>query len=195
MKQRCGNPRATGFQNYGGKGIYVCERWLGRKTGFANFLADMGPKPSPAHTLERQDSNGPYSPENCRWATRAEQLLNTSRTHHIIDDDGVSHTTTELAERYGIRPELIGLRHRQGKPFAEIISTHHLAPGYVRFADAVATAAVKNRARTHCKNGHELTPENVSRRQDEPGTRICRLCNAAAQRRYRERKALSEPHQ
>lgn len=72
MVQRCTNPRLLRFKDYGGRGITVCDRW--RTVG--NFLADMGPRPSPDHSLDRIDNNGNYEPGNCRWSTRSEQTLN-----------------------------------------------------------------------------------------------------------------------
>ena len=74
MKQRCLNEKSTGYESYGGRGITICERWLG-ENGFVNFLLDMGPRP-PDTSLDRINVEGGYSPDNCRWADSATQHAN-----------------------------------------------------------------------------------------------------------------------
>jgi len=82
IKTRCFNANEKTWPYYGGRGITVCDRWLG-ENGFSNFLADMGSRPSPAHSIERKDVNGNYEPDNCMWATRKEQVLNKRNTLKI----------------------------------------------------------------------------------------------------------------
>lgn len=110
MIRRCTRPVYASFHRYGGRGIKVCDRWLGEE-GFANFLADMGKRPSQGHSLDRRDNDGNYTPENCRWATSAEQARNQERRKVGIEraeiirrlsSRGVSRAV--IAEAFGITP-------------------------------------------------------------------------------------------
>jgi hypothetical protein len=73
MKRRCLNVNLRFYENYGGRGISICERWL---NSFENFLEDMGTRPTPTHSLDRIDNEGNYEPTNCRWSTKKEQANN-----------------------------------------------------------------------------------------------------------------------
>lgn len=107
MKRRCTNPNYHNYKNYGGRGITICERWL---NSFENFLADMGNKPTPSHSLDRYpNNNGDYEPENCRWATPKEQSNNT-KSNRIINHGGKSLTLTNWATE--LKLSISNLRYR-----------------------------------------------------------------------------------
>ena len=72
MKERCRNPNKAAYKYYGARGIIFCERW----ESFENFLADMGPRPSPQHVLDRIEVNGNYEPTNCRWLSKEKSAGN-----------------------------------------------------------------------------------------------------------------------
>lgn len=95
MRQRCHNENDKNYKNYGKRGIFVCARWL---ESFENFLVDMGECPGPGFSLDRIDVDGPYSPENCRWATAIEQMRNKQR-NHIVTYRGQQMTLMEACER------------------------------------------------------------------------------------------------
>lgn len=110
MKARCYNPRKQFYANYGGRGITVCDRW---RNSFEAFLADMGPRPSPAHSLDRIDNDGDYCPENCRWATHKEQARNTRR-NNVLMFRGRSQCLTAWAAEIGISPLTLSARINKG---------------------------------------------------------------------------------
>jgi hypothetical protein len=108
MKSRCLNPNTRGYAYYGARGITVCDRWL---ESFDAFLEDMGPRPSPAHSIDRVDNDGPYSKTNCRWETQAQQLRHTRRSVYI-EYNGERLIVAEWAARLGVTPQLISSRLR-----------------------------------------------------------------------------------
>jgi hypothetical protein len=99
MKARCLNPLVSDYKNYGGRGIAVCDKWLG-KDGFSSFLIDMGSCPK-QYTIERVDNDGPYSPENCLWIAKQEQVNNT-RNNRLMTLGGDIVTVTQAAQKIGI---------------------------------------------------------------------------------------------
>lgn len=99
--KRCYNKNDHAYDRYGGSGIVVCDLWIGPH-GFANFYADMGKRPSSKHSIDRfPDQNGPYSRDNCRWATDKEQARN-QRKNHLITHEGETLCLSEWSERTGI---------------------------------------------------------------------------------------------
>lgn len=118
MQTRCHNPNSTSYQDYGGRGIEVCARWRG---SFADFYADMGPKPSKHHSIEREDVNGNYEPSNCRWATAAEQAANKRNTRRI-DINGVIKTLSDWAIESGLLASTIHLRLKAGVTGPELLA-------------------------------------------------------------------------
>lgn len=113
IKNRCGNPNTPSYQDYGGRGIKVCKRWLGQN-GLAAFIADMGQQPTPLHTVERRDVNGDYSPSNCYWLPLAEQNRN-KRNSVRLTLDGVQLLQRDLAKLAGVDDSSIALRLKRGE--------------------------------------------------------------------------------
>jgi hypothetical protein len=101
IKSRCTNPNNEKWALYGGRGITLCERW----NIYEHFVQDMGDQPSPQHTVDRIDVNGPYSPENCRWATPVEQSNNRRNNVRLG-----GKTLAEHARELGVTPEAIRYR-------------------------------------------------------------------------------------
>lgn len=119
MVARCTKVYNPAYPRYGGRGITVCDRWLG-KDGFVNFLADMGERPE-GLTLERIDNSKGYSPENCTWATYKQQAANTR--HVTLSDADIEwvrqhpeKSGPELAAELGVtRTTIANIRNRKGR--------------------------------------------------------------------------------
>jgi len=121
MRKRCYYPAQKYYENYGGRGIKVCDRWLEKGTGFQNFLADMGKPPTEDHEIDRKDNGGDYTPENCQWITRKDNCRNR-RSNKMITFMGQTACLAEWAERLGIKQGTLGARLRNGWPLEEALS-------------------------------------------------------------------------
>lgn len=118
MKQRVTNPNNPRWKDYGGRGITMAKRWL----KFENFLADMGEKPTPKHSIDRYpNKDGNYKPGNVRWASPKQQQNNT-RVNHRITYRGVTRTLPEWAERLGLNPSTLAKRLRRGFTVQEALT-------------------------------------------------------------------------
>jgi hypothetical protein len=117
MIERCTSPKSEKWPLYGGRGIRVCERWL----AFESFLADMGERPSPRHTLDRIDNDKGYEPGNCRWATQREQQRNR-RNNRVLTYLGETMCLAAWADRVGLSVGTLGYRVRSGWPLDRALS-------------------------------------------------------------------------
>ena len=117
MIQRCTNSKHKHYQDYGGRGIKVCKRWI----KFENFLEDMG-IPKKGLTLDRIDNSKGYCKSNCRWATRKEQQRNTRR-NHMISYNGKTQCMSEWAEQTGISASAILWRLNHGWSIEKALTT------------------------------------------------------------------------
>lgn len=107
MKQRCLNPNDKRYEDYGGRGITICERWM----DFNNFLADMGEKPDKSYSIDRIDNEKGYYPGNCKWASREEQQRNNRvQKNNSFGVRGVSYDNSRgkyLAQMYCERKRVL----------------------------------------------------------------------------------------
>lgn len=109
MKRRCNNTATRGYRYYGARGIRVCARW---SESYEAFRDDMGPR-SEGMSIERIDNDGDYCPENCRWATQAEQIVNR-RNNRMVVMGGQSITETEASRMLGLSTGTVAACRRAG---------------------------------------------------------------------------------
>lgn len=119
MRQRCLSPTSKDYPRYGARGVMICERWL---NSLADFCSDMGPRPSPHHSIDRIDVNGDYEPANCRWATSSIQANNTRRNPKYLIH-GELLTGSEAYAKYAppISLHAFKFRLRKGWPIERAI--------------------------------------------------------------------------
>lgn len=108
MLSRCFDENQPGYVNYGGRGITVCQRWY----HFANFVEDMGAKPSPELTIERIDNSQSYGPGNCKWDTRSNQCVN----RRLFKNNSTGATgVVAVGDRFEARFDYEKVRYRLGR--------------------------------------------------------------------------------
>lgn len=117
MKRRCSDPKCKGFCYYGARGIVVCERW---DRSFIAFYSDMGPKPSPVHTIDRKNENGNYEPSNCCWIPHVQQMTE----HHsgvvpVTIGALKFKNTADACRHFGIGATTVNERLKAGRSIEE----------------------------------------------------------------------------
>ena len=118
MKNRCYNKNSISYHNYGGRGLKISKSWY---NSFAQFVSDMGPKPSSIYTIERVNNSIGYSKYNCRWATRKEQAINR-RTNKRIFYNNHNLTISEWAKKLNMPFSLIQQRLANNRPISDVLN-------------------------------------------------------------------------
>lgn len=118
MRDRCNNPNRADYHRYGGRGITVCKRW----ESFENFLEDMG-NPPKGYTLDRISNDKGYSPKNCKWSTRKEQVYNSSKVR-LVTIGGKTKTLGEWLSQYAVTRSTFYQRLRRGYTEQEAITNN-----------------------------------------------------------------------
>ena len=136
MKQRCLNPKSTGYEYYGGRGITVCDEWL----SFEGFYASMGERPQ-GMTLERIDNNRGYSPDNCKWATLSEQMSN--RRSFCTTD---MHPMKYIRKRY----DRFQVRIPAGKKNKAIVASFYELDDAVQWRDVMINEKFQGESPNDC---------------------------------------------
>ena len=124
MKERCYYKKHIYYDRYGGRGIYICDRWLhgaDGKTGLECFIEDVGPRPSRDYEIDREDNDGPYSPENVRWIPQVMQARNRSNTIQLTYQ-GVTKPLIDWAEDLRMSVHALRNRYYDGWPHDKILS-------------------------------------------------------------------------
>lgn len=167
MRARCRNPNFRQWNNYGGRGITICERW----DDFSKFAEDMGERPEGC-SLDRIDNDKGYSPENCRWADRKQQQKNRSNAL-FVTIEGETFRLMDLAKSSGVDRATLMDRVKRGLPYAQVISREKLLDTTGLALGGKANGK-RQKAKTHCPKGHPYSGTNVILSKE--GYRRCRTC-------------------
>lgn len=119
MIKRCHDPNDRAFARYGGRNIFVCQRW---RDSFDAFVIDMGNRPTPKHQIDRIDNNGPYSPENCHWVTSKQNNRNR-RNNRFLTWRGRTQCVSAWAEEFHVHASALFSRLRTGWTPERLLST------------------------------------------------------------------------
>lgn len=161
MINRCHNPKNAAYSYYGGRGVGVCERWRDP----AAFISDMAPTHKDGLTLDRLDNNGPYSPENCSWVSRAEQSYNR-RSNVYLEHDGKRQAISKWAADLGVSPRTLWARIDRGWSHSDAI-TVPFGPTIKR-ASLVTYRGVTDTIYNHARRAG-LNPVQVAQRVQRSG--------------------------
>ena len=195
MLRRCFVKKDSVFKNYGGRGITVCDRWLGPE-GFNNFYKDMGFKPSKNYSIDRIDNNGNYCSENCKWSTQTEQVRNT-RFSIRIDINGVIKSLPEWVEIYNLDYSIIYRRIYRGWDGKEAILTpliteNQLVPGSIfndwTILEKENNLIGKNKYLCQCKCGN--TSKILKYYLVNNLSKMCRSCATSLGNKKRYKKEI-----
>ena len=151
--QRCTNPRCKAWKHYGARGISICDEW---RRSFESFLAHIGLRPSPKHSIDRINNDGNYEPGNVRWATLYQQRRN-HRANRLVSFRGKTQCLMDWATELGVPHQVLQWRLERNYPL-----------------DRRNAAA----ERTHCPQGHPYNETNTWVRK-LTGHRSCRICTRA----------------
>src|SRR3990167_5070673 len=153
MKCRCFTATDDRFRDYGGRGITVCEEW---RRDFAAFLRDVGPRPSPKHSIDRIDPDGNYEPGNVRWATASEQQQNKRPPRESLAVKAkVGLTVKEISNLTGLKPKSVYQRFRAGYSAEQIVQPKHQGNN--------ATFTAKNPVRRYQVGGRLMSVTEMSK--------------------------------
>ena len=173
MITRCYYSSASRYNRYGGRGIKVCDEWLGENgiVNFYNWSINNGYQDD--LTIERIDIDKDYSPNNCKWIPKSEQSLNTSRNHYVTYN-GETKCVEHWCKKLGLKSNTIYCRVKKNN-----ISFYEAIFEYKKYT--------KN-DKEFCKNGHKYTLENTG--YTTQGYRYCKICASKSRKKCKDKKKV-----